>query len=89
MTTVEAKAGSACTAQVTYTVLAAGATPPPAPEPETPSVTNPTPAPPRTDAAFEIGSTDTASGASLWLLGLALLGVGSTGLYWTRAARRP
>jgi hypothetical protein len=87
VTTVHATAGTACTAQVTYTVLAAGATPPPSPEPGDSSGTGATPTPPRTDTEAPVGH-DGVSGAALWLLALALVAAGSTGLFWTRSTRR-
>ena len=89
VTTVQAKAGSACTAQVTYTVLAAGETPPPpaSAEPEASSGTGAEPAAPRTDAEAAIGGGD-GSSAALWVLALALLAFGSTGLFLTRSPRR-
>lgn len=88
VTTVQATAGTACTALVTYTVLAAGATPPPSATaaPEATSGTGAEPTAPRTDAeAAVIGSGWSSS--AVWLA-LALVAVGSTGLFLTRSTRR-
>ncbi len=91
VTTVKATAGSACFAQVTYTVLAAGQTPPPPPpasaEPEPSSGTGAEPVAPRTDAETALGAGDRSSAAP-WVLALALLAFGSTGLFLTRSTGR-
>ncbi len=89
VTTVQATAGLACTAQVTYTVLAAGQTPPPPArtEPEASSGTGVAPTAPRTDADAVIGG-DNWSSAAPWALALALVAFGSTGLFLTRSTRR-
>ena len=89
VTTIQAKAGSACTAQVSYTVLAAGETPPPAAsaEPVASPGTGTEPAAPRTDAEAAIGGGDQSS-AALWVLALALVAAGSTGLFLTRSTGR-
>jgi len=85
-TTVEATAGSTCTASVTYTVLAAGATPPPALTEEPETGTGNAPTAPGTDKGSGIGGG--GSTGLPWVLGLALVGAGSTGLYLTRSPRR-
>lgn len=87
-TTVQATAGSACTAQVTYTVLAAGETPPPpaSAEPEGTSGTGAEPTAPRTDTESGIGGDDWSSAAP-WVLALALVVVGGTGLFLTKPVR--
>lgn len=88
VTTIQATAGSTCTVQATYTVLAAGETPPPAAtqEPAAPG-TGAGPTPPRTDAvaATEDGGW---SGATPWVLALVLVVVGSGSLLWTRSPRQ-
>jgi len=88
VTAVQASAGSACTAKVVYTVLAAGATPPPAtPEPEVSSGTAAEPGAPPTDVearATIIGAPAVIS----WGLVLALVGTGFLGLLLTKPARR-
>ena len=85
LTVVQATAGSACTAAVTYTVLAAGQTPGSSPEP-TASSAPAAPTAPRTDAnGFE--PTDSSRGPLLvFALGLVVAGV--TGLLLTRSPRR-
>lgn len=83
-TTVVATAGSTCTAEVTYIVVAAGEPlPQPTPEPAT-GGTDPTA--PRTDATnLPGGQGGTGIAAALALL---LLTVGATGLLLTRAGGR-
>lgn len=87
-TTVVATAGSTCTAEVTYIVVAAGEqlpqpTPEPTPEPAT-GGTSPTA--PRTDESTHPGGqAGTGIAAALALL---LLTVGATGLLLTRASGR-
>jgi hypothetical protein len=87
VTTVQATAGTACTAQVTYTVLAAGVTPPPSAEPEDSSGTGAVSTAPRTDAEPAVGGDRWSSSAS-WVLALALVALGSIGLFLTRTTRR-
>jgi hypothetical protein len=91
-TTVEAAAGSSCTARVTYTVLAAGATPPPAtPKPTDESGggdtggTGAAPGAPRTDAQ---GFGSTGAGLGTWALAFALVAIGGASLLLTRSPRR-
>jgi hypothetical protein len=88
VTTVQATAGAACTARVAYTVLAAGETPPASAKPEESTATGakPTTAP-RTDTKPAIDG-DGRSSTALWLLTLALVAVGSTGLFLTRSTGR-
>lgn len=89
VTTVQATAGTACTAQVTYAVLAAGETPPPpaSAEPEDSSGTGAEPTAPRSDAEAAIPG-DGSSSTAPWVLALVLVVVGSTGLFLTRSTRR-
>lgn len=77
-TTVTATAGTACTASVTYTVLAAGATPPPATPEDAPTA-------PRTDGLV-VGGEGGAGGAT-GLLALILVALGGAGLFLTRSPR--
>ena len=86
VTTVQATAGSTCTASVTYTVLAAGATPPPAAAESPESGTGSEPTAPRTDTDA-LGGPNGSTGLP-WILALALVGVGSAGLFLTRLPRR-
>jgi len=86
VTTVQATAGSTCTASVTYTVLAAGATPPPAATESPASGTGSEPTAPQTDSDA-IGGRNGSAGLR-WILALALVGVGSAGLFLTRLPRR-
>lgn len=87
VTTVQATSGSACTASVTYTVLAAGATPPLAPTEVPESGTGGEPPAPQTDA--ETGSAADRPATSLpMILALLLAGIGSAGLVLTRSPRR-
>jgi hypothetical protein len=88
VTIVRATAGTACSAQVTYTVLAAGATPPPSATaaPEATSGTGADPTAPRTDSEAAMGGGGWSSSAA-WLA-LVLVAVGSGGLFSTRSARR-
>jgi hypothetical protein len=87
VTTVRASAGSACSAQTTYTVLAAGATPPPAPaEPPSDSSGTGGESAPRTDAALGFPGTIGQSGN--WAFGLILIALGGLGHLVTRAPRR-
>lgn len=86
VTTVQASAGSACTATATYTVLAAG---------ETPGSTQPTatPAPvtgpgaPRTDTVAVVAASDWSAGG-LSVLAFVLIVAGAAGLLMTRAPKR-
>lgn len=87
VTTFQATSVSTCTASVTYTVLAVGATPPPAATEEPQSGTGNDPTAPRTDADAGIGG-DRASTGLPWILAMALVGVGSAGLFLTRLPRR-
>lgn len=87
VTTVQATAGSICTASVTYTVLAAGATPPPDPTEEPASGTGSEPSVPSTDMYTGTGGGGGPMGL-LWVLAFALLAAGSAGLYLTRSPRR-
>ena len=87
VTTVQATAGTACTASVTYTVLAAGATPPPAPTEEPGAVTGGEPTVPSTDTDGWAGSGSGSTGL-VWVLALALVGAGSAGLFLTRSPRQ-
>jgi hypothetical protein len=84
VTTIEASAGSTCTASATYSVLAAGQTPGPSSEPATSAA----PGAPRTDTADVVGPTGWSISAAV-LLALALLVAGATGLLLTRAPERP
>jgi hypothetical protein len=86
VTTVQATAGSTCTASVTYTVLAAGATPPPAAAESPESGSGSEPTAPRTDTDA-LGGPNGSTGLP-WVLALALVGVGSAGLFLTRLPRR-
>lgn len=81
-TRVVATAGSTCTAEVTYVVLAVGETLPPTPEPE--SVAGAGATAPRTDAVDIAGSPDAARGITA-ALAIVLLAVGAAGLISTRA----
>ena len=88
VTTVQATAGSACTAEVTYSVLAAGATPPPAatPEPE-PESGGAGVVAPRTDVPAP--GSDKGSTVPSWpWLALSLVIVGLAGLALSRLGRR-
>lgn len=87
VTTVQATAGTACTAEVTYTVLAAGATPPPSAEPDDSPGTGAASTAPSTDMEPATGAADLAGGTP-WGLALALLAIGSAGLFRTRSIRR-
>jgi hypothetical protein len=89
VTTVQATAGSACSAEVTYTVLPAGATPPPAtPEPEDSSGTGAQPGAPPTDVEARMTIVGAPAVVS-WGLAFALVATGCLGLLLTRPARRP
>lgn len=87
VTTVDATAGSSCTAQVVYTVLPLGATPPPTTEPEPSSGTGAEAAAPPTDMAPP-GSSEPAESPDPWFLGFGLLAAGGIGLLLTRRAER-
>lgn len=87
VTTVQATAGRTCTASVTYTVLAAGATPPPAPSETPESGTGGAPPAPLTDAGAGSGADSPATSLP-WILALLLAGAGSAGLVLTRSPRR-
>ena len=84
VTTVEASAGSTCTAKATYAVLAAGQTPEPSPEPAATAA----PGAPRTDTADVVGPAGWSISPAL-LLGLALVVAGATGLLLTKSPKRP
>ncbi len=88
VSTVQATSGSACNAEVTYTVLAAGATPPPAtPEPANSSGTGAEPGAPPTDSdarATIVGAPAVVS----WGFVFSLVATGCLGLFLTRRARR-
>ena len=86
VTTIQATAGSACTAEVTSTVLAAGVTPPPA-TPADDSGTGAAPGAPRTDADAAMTPLGAPS-LGPWALALALVGAGSLGLLLTRPPKR-
>lgn len=86
-TTVQATAGSACTATVTYTVLAAGQTPPASPEPTASSAPQAQPGAPRTDA-IDTAESANGSGNTPLIVGLGLVAAGLTGLLLTRSPRR-
>jgi hypothetical protein len=87
VTTATATAGSTCTAQVTYTVLAAGATPPSTTSASTEAGgTGAAPGAPRTDSAGLDGPGGGSPGA--WLLGSILIVLGGASLFLTRASRR-
>jgi hypothetical protein len=88
VTTVQASAGSACTATVTYTVLAAGQTPGASPEPAASAAPLIAPGAPRTDAEDLVGPTGWSGGAAI-MLAFALVIAGATGLLVTRSPRRP
>lgn len=89
-TTVTAAAGAACTAQVEYTVLAAGATPFPqaTDDPADDSGTASEPTTPSTDAAPAVMDGDSRSIATTWALAAAILALGAGGLFLTRSTRR-
>lgn len=88
VTTVKATSGSACNAVVTYTVLAAGATPPPVtPEPEVSSGTGAEPGAPPTDVD-PLATIGGAPAVVSWGLAFALVATGCLGLFLTRPARR-
>ena len=84
VTTVQATAGSTCTATATYTVLAAGQTPVASQKPAASSG----PGVPRTDAEDGVAPNGW-SGSAPTALALALVVVGAAGLFLTRSARRP
>jgi hypothetical protein len=88
VTTVKAKAGSACTASATYAVLAAGQTPAASPKAAASSSPRTGPKAPRTDAEDAVVPTGWSGGTPLGLA-LALVAVGAAGLWLTRSARRP
>lgn len=89
-TTVTATAGTACTARVVYTVLAAGATPPPQPteEPADDSGTGSEPTAPRTDTASAVRDGHGWSFPAAWALAATILALGAAGLFLTRSTRR-
>jgi hypothetical protein len=81
-TTVVAMAGTACSAQVTYLVLAAGQTAPPTSEPaESPGAAGSGPDAPRTDVD---DSRDEGADSGAWALTLLVLVFGAAGLFSTR-----
>lgn len=82
-TTVVATAGTACSAQITYVVLAAGETAPPTSAPaESPGAAGSGPDAPRTDAD---DSRDEGADSRAWLMTLLVLVIGAAGLFSTRA----
>jgi hypothetical protein len=87
VTTVQASAGSACTATATYTVLAAGETPGASPEPAASAAPQTGPGAPPTDTDEIVGTTGW-SGSAAMVLALALVVAGATGLLLTRSPRR-
>jgi hypothetical protein len=87
VTTIAATAGSVCTAQVTYTVLASGQTPPPATPTPDDSALGSAPGAPQTDAN-EPGGIAEGQGTPPWMLALWLVGAGIAGLLLTRSTRR-
>jgi hypothetical protein len=89
-TTVVATAGATCTAQVTYTVLEAGATPPAEEPAETPAPAAEPSAPPSapsTDALHMAGNSGTP-GLNPWAFAIALVVAGYVGLALTRFGRQ-
>lgn len=86
VTTLQATAGSTCTAQVTYSVLAAGEAPPVATAPDDSSGTGAEPGAPSTDAETAVG-LDSSSTLAPWLLAFTFVAVGSAGLFATRSTR--
>jgi hypothetical protein len=86
-TTVTATAGSTCTAEVAYTVLAAGEAPPSEPEPEATDEAVSQPTAPRTDSVATSHAAGTANAG--WLLAIALVAIGSVGLVRIRLTGRP
>jgi hypothetical protein len=81
-TTLVAAAGTACSVQITYLVLAAGETAPPTSEPaESPGAAGSGPDAPRTDAD---DSRDEGADSRPWLLTLLVLVMGAAGLFATR-----
>ncbi len=81
-TRVVATAGSTCTAEVTYVVLAAGETLPPTAEPEGNAGASPTA--PRTDASGITDGTKVTNGITA-ALAIVLLAIGAAGLVSTRS----
>jgi hypothetical protein len=86
-TVVTATAGSTCSAQVAYTVLGAGATPPPAPT-EEPGTTAGGATAPRTDAASVGGSGAGSPGGGPWVLAVLLVVLGAAGRFVTGPGRQ-
>jgi hypothetical protein len=85
VTTIRATAGAACSAEVTYTVLAAGEAPPqPTPEPIDAGA-GAAQAPP-TDAELAIASGSPIGGS--WILATLLVAAGGAGLILTGSPRR-
>jgi hypothetical protein len=84
VTTIEATAGTTCTAQATYTVLEAGATPP-AEEPAGTPAPVAEPSAPPTDA---IAGDDGGPGLNPWALAITLVLAGYVGLALTRFGRQ-
>ena len=85
VTTIQATAGSDCTAEVTYTVLAAGQTPPPAPVDS--SGTGAAPGAPATDTGLLVVPGG-AAGAGQWGLAFILVASGCLGLLLSRPRKR-
>jgi hypothetical protein len=85
-TTLIATAGSTCTAEVTYTVLAAGVAPPSEPEPEATEETDTPPSAPQTDSATRSHRGDATNVG--WLLAIGLVTIGSLGLVRSRLTGR-
>lgn len=84
-TTVVATAGSACSAQVVFTVLGPNDTPRPTVEPAGGAAgPSATPTAPRTDAAAVPGEGPLAAPLNAWLLAVLALIIGMIGLIATR-----
>lgn len=87
-TTVVATAGTACTAQVVYTVLGAGVTAPPTAAPSDPAAgSGSDPTAPRTDAIADPGAGTTDATGTWWLLAILAVVLGLVGLVATRTTR--
>jgi hypothetical protein len=88
LTTMTATAGSTCTAQVVFTVLGAGETPPPTSEPDGSAAgEGAEPTVPRTDLSSVQGESTAFLSGSAWFLALLILVVGAWGLIAGRSAR--
>lgn len=102
-TTVVAKAGTVCTAQVTFTVTGAAPTPAPTPTPAPSSGTEATAAPggdvggatggngeatpPRSDTTVTAAGPSAGPSPTLWALALIILAIGVGGLVVTGRSR--